>query len=61
MNSFYLRDDDKEEVIRKRLTVFKKNTLPVLNHYQKCTKVISINGIGEIEEVNQSIMKLLTD
>ncbi|MCL4280463.1 MAG: adenylate kinase, partial [Ignavibacteriaceae bacterium] len=55
-DSFYLRDDDKEEVIRKRLNVFKQNTEPVLKHYQKQGKVISINGLGSVEGVNQELM-----
>ena len=58
-DSFYLRDDDKEAVIRNRLKVFKKNTLPVLNHYKNSSKVITVDGIGEIEDVNESIMKQL--
>lgn len=59
-NSFYLRDDDKEEVIRKRLNVFKQNTEPVLKHYQKQGKVISINGLGSVEDVNQELLSNLS-
>ncbi len=58
-DSFYLRDDDKEDVIRNRLKVFEKNTLPVLNHYKNSAKVITVDGIGEIEDVNKSLMKQL--
>jgi adenylate kinase len=55
-NSFYLRDDDKEDVIRNRFKVFKSTTIPVLNYYQKRGKVISVNGIGSIEDVNDLIL-----
>jgi adenylate kinase len=55
-NSFYLRDDDKEDVIRNRLKVFKSSTLPVLNYYQERGKVVSVNGIGNIEDVNDLIL-----
>lgn len=58
-DSFYLRDDDKEEVIRKRLNVFRQNTEPVLKHYEKQGKVISINGLGSIEDVHSELMRLL--
>jgi len=58
-DSFYLREDDKEEVIRKRLEVFRKSTEPVLNYYKKQGKVISINGLGSVEEVNRDILKAL--
>ena len=58
-NSFYLRDDDKEEVIRKRMEIFRINTEPVLNYYEKQGKVISINGLGSVEEVNNNLLKIL--
>lgn len=57
--SFYQRSDDKEEVIRKRLEVFKSTTKPVLDYYRKNTDVIYINGMGTIEEVSQRIMQEL--
>jgi adenylate kinase len=55
-NSFYLRDDDKEEVIRNRMEVFKASTMPVLNYYNGRCDVITINGIGNIDKVNDSII-----
>ena len=58
-NSFYLRDDDKEDVIRNRLKVFQSSTIPVLNYYKERGKVISVNGIGNIEQVNDLILKKL--
>ena len=58
-NSFYLRDDDKEEVIRNRMEVFKASTMPVLNYYNSKCDVITINGIGNIEDVNDSIISTL--
>jgi len=60
-NSFYLRDDDKEEVIRKRLGIFRKTTEPVLKYYEKQGKVISINGLGSVEEVNSELLNILAD
>jgi adenylate kinase len=57
--SFYLRDDDKEDVIRNRLKVFKSSTIPVLNYYKEQGEVISVNGIGNIEQVTNSILKKL--
>jgi adenylate kinase len=58
-NSFYLRDDDKEEVIRKRLDIFRKTTEPVLKYYEKQGKVISINGLGSVDEVNSELLNIL--
>jgi len=58
-NSFYLRDDDKEEVIRKRLEIFRRTTEPVLKYYEKQGKVISINGLGSVDEVNSELLNIL--
>lgn len=58
-NSFYLRDDDKEDVIRNRLAVFKSSTMPVIQYYKNKGKVITINGIGSINEINELILKSL--
>ena len=55
-NSFYLRDDDKEDVIRNRLKVFESSTIPVLNYYKERREVVSVNGIGNIEDVNDLIL-----
>jgi adenylate kinase len=59
-NSFYLRDDDKEEVIRKRMKIFRETTEPVLKYYEKQGKVISINGLGSVDEVNAELLRTLT-
>ncbi len=56
-DSFYQRSDDKEEVIRKRLEVFKKTTEPVLKYYEKIDNVIYIDGIGSINEVTGRILE----
>jgi adenylate kinase len=59
VNSFYSRDDDKEEVIRNRLEVFKRETKPVLDHYKKQGKVIEVEAIGTIEEVTEKLFDAL--
>jgi adenylate kinase len=53
-NSFYQRNDDKEEVIRKRMVVFKQNTLPVLNFFEQKGLVINVDG-------NKSMLKVAED
>jgi len=60
-NSFYLRDDDKEEVIKHRMEVFRKETQPVLEHYKKRGNVIYIDGFGTVEEINKRILSALED
>jgi adenylate kinase len=58
-NSFYLRDDDREAVVRNRLEVFRQNTEPVLDYYNKQNIVKSIEGLGSIEEVSKKVFERL--
>jgi adenylate kinase len=55
--SFYQRSDDKEEVIKKRLEVFNSTTKPVLDYYNKNDQVISVDGLGKVEEISERIME----
>ncbi|BCK53118.1 MULTISPECIES: adenylate kinase [Nocardia] len=51
------RNDDTEEVIRNRLRVYREETEPLLQHYDG--QVVSVDGIGEIEEVNTRALRAL--
>ncbi|HMK46886.1 MAG TPA: adenylate kinase [Methanocella sp.] len=51
----YQRDDDREEAIKNRLTVYKKQTEPVLEYYKKKGILTDIDGEKEIEEVSGDI------
>lgn len=44
-------DDADENIQRKRQEVYKNETLPVAAHYAKPKKVVTINGMGNIEEI----------
>lgn len=54
--SFYLRNDDKEEVIRNRLDVFKTTTQPVLDYYDRRGNLVTVDGLGAIEDVTAIIL-----
>jgi len=58
-SKFYLRTDDKEEVIRTRLKVFDDVTRPVLKEYEKLGKVIYVDGFQSVEEVSEDILSHL--
>ncbi len=60
-DSFYLRNDDKEEVIKKRLDVFDSTTKPVLGYYENNGRVITVNGFDTIENVNKQIVESLKE
>ena len=58
--TIYQRDDDKEEVIRKRINVYKQSTLPVKNYYKSQNACfISIDGYGEIDQITNTILEKL--
>ncbi len=58
-NSFYQRNDDREEVIRKRLIIYDETTKPVLDFYLQQNNVIFVDGCGSVEAVNQNILNAL--
>ena len=60
-NSFFQRNDDKEEVIRRRLSVYEENTKPVLDFYEKKGSVVNADGIGKVENVTADIFKGLEE
>jgi adenylate kinase len=45
------RDDDKEEVVVKRLEVYQKQTKPLIEYYSKLGLLRVVAGEGELEEV----------
>ena len=54
-----LRPDDNEEGVRKRLGIFREETMPVVEHYKKQEKTIDINGDQTIDEVFMEILDKL--
>ncbi len=53
------RDDDKEEVIKKRMSVFTQSTQPVLEYYNKANRLVTVNAENSIEQLYQTISSKL--
>lgn len=51
------RSDDTRETIMNRLKVYEASTAPVKEFYLKQNIVTDVNGIGEIETINEEILK----
>lgn len=49
------RIDDNPETISKRLQVYAQQTYPVKTFYQQLNKYVSVEGVGEIEEIFENI------
>lgn len=54
-----IRKDDNVETVRGRLDVYAKQTLPLVEYYNKQSKLINIDGNGDIEKVFSEIAKVL--
>ena len=52
-------DDQSEDKINKRLQEYDKKTKPLIEFYTKQNKYKSINGIGELDDINTRIVNLL--
>lgn len=48
-------DDADPEVISKRISVYKNETAPVKEFYAAQNKFVSINGIGQLDEITQRL------
>ncbi|APG27678.1 adenylate kinase [Syntrophotalea acetylenivorans] len=52
----YLRDDDQEMTIRKRLEVYAEQTAPLIDYYQQADLVRTVDGMQEISKVQDQIL-----
>jgi len=55
----YQREDDKEEVIARRLEIYSKQTAPIISYYKKAGILKSISAIGDVSEITQKVISLL--
>lgn len=49
--SLIQREDDREEVVRERLTVYRRQTAPLVDYYDGRDLLCKIDGTGSIDEV----------
>ncbi len=49
------REDDREEVIKERIKVYKESTEQLINYYRRKGKLIEINGVGSAKEVHRRL------
>ncbi len=56
----YQREDDKEEVVARRLEVYTEQTAPIIDYYSKAGLLKSISALGDVSEITQLAIKSLT-
>jgi len=56
-----LRDDDREETVRKRLEVYRAQTRPLVDYYQRqaTARYHKISGMGSVDEVTRRALAAL--
>ena len=54
------RADDTEDVIRRRLEVYEEQTAPLVNEYASRDLVVTVDGLGAVEEVTARILEALS-
>jgi adenylate kinase len=52
------RDDDTEVLITERLRNYHNEIDPILNYYEQKDLLTSIDGLGTIEQIQESLRKL---
>ncbi len=55
----YQRDDDKPEVIKKRLETYHNQTKPLTDYYSKKGLLVNIRGSGDIQNIFAEISRVL--
>ena len=53
------RDDDKEDVVRRRYRVYMEKTFPVVEYYRKKNKLQKLDGTIGVEGVVEEVLKLV--
>lgn len=55
----YQRDDDREETVKKRLSVYTSQTQPLIGYYQRQGLYVEVDGRQDIAQVSQYIEDIL--
>ena len=53
----YQRDDDTEATVLNRLCTYREKTLPLIDYYEKKGKLVTIEGVGSIDEIYSKVKK----
>ena len=56
---FVRREDDKAEVVQKRLAAYHAQTAPILPYYRDSGRLIAVDGMADIDAVTRQIVAVL--
>ncbi|MFM8869885.1 MAG: adenylate kinase family protein, partial [Candidatus Nanopelagicus sp.] len=55
----YQREDDKEEVVTRRLQIYAEQTAPIIEFYKSAGLVKNISALGEVSEITKKAIATL--
>jgi adenylate kinase len=55
------RDDDTEQAIDRRLELYERETVPIIDYYRDLGLLVVVDGIGEGEDVLERIIKVIDE
>jgi adenylate kinase len=55
----YQREDDKVEVITRRLEIYSQQTEPIISYYKKAGILKNMSAVGDVPEITQKVIALL--
>ena len=58
-SKLYQRDDDTEETVLNRLRTYREKTMPLIDYYEKKGKLVTIQGVGSIDEIYAKVKKIV--
>jgi len=58
-SELFQRDDDKEDTMRARLKTYEAQTAPLIDYYSSLSLLRPVDGLGSIQEINGSLVRLL--
>jgi adenylate kinase len=53
------REDDTEDVVRNRLSVYESETAPLIDYYRSHDRLVEVDGLGTVDEVFGRIVQAL--
>jgi adenylate kinase len=51
------REDDTEEAVMRRLELYEKETVPIIDFYHKVQKLVVVDGTGSSDEVFERLVQ----
>jgi adenylate kinase len=55
----YQREDDKEEVLTRRLDIYSEQTMPIIKYYEKFGLLKNISALGDVTEITNKAIAAL--